>query len=209
MIKFIQEFPLSYFWYIDYSIPKKARTLLDLGTGKGELALYIKKRRKLIIDGVEIYKPYVDKLESKNIYRRVIVGDIRKKGVVNKKYDIILCSQVLEHLPKDEALRVIKMWEKYAKKCVIVGVPNGKVDQSEYDGNKHQQHLSTWSRWDLANLGYRVYGQGAGWVYCGDNSSDKSLINRLLLFLIGYLLSPYYRFFPEKAAHLIAVKVIK
>lgn len=208
MIKFIQEFPLSYFWYIDYSIPKEAKTLLDLGTGKGKLASYIKRRRDILIDGIEIYKPYVDLLSKLGIYRKVIVGDITKKRLVDKKYDIILCSQVLEHLPKEKAKKVLKDWERHAKKKIIVGVPNGRVNQSEYDGNKHQGHRSTWSRRDLANLGYKVYGQGAGWIYCGDSFSKGSLIKRLPLFLVGYLLSPYYRYFPEKAAHLIAVKII-
>jgi len=205
MIKFIQEFPLSYFWNIDYLIPKETKTLLDLGTGKGELASYIKRRRKIVIDGIEIFKPYVDSLKKSGIYRSVIVGDITKIRLVNKEYDIVLCSQVLEHLQKEKAIRVLKCWEKYAGKRIIVGVPNGRVNQGEYDGNKYQEHNSTWSRRDLEQLGYRVYGQGAGWIYCGD-SSNGNIVKRIPLFMIGYLLSPYYRYFPEKAAHLIAVK---
>lgn len=206
MIYLMRKLPFSYFWCVSRLIPKYVKTVLDLGTGKGELASYIKKQRGVVIDGIEIYKPYIEFIKNKNIYRNLIIGDITKEKLNVRKYDLILASQVLEHLSKDKAYKIIKYCEKYVAKYVIIGVPNGRIEQLSYDGNKNQEHKSFWVVKDLTKLGYKVYGQGAGWLYKKDQGMILAL--KYLFYLFGYITSPYYFYHPESSVQLIAIKKV-
>jgi len=204
----IWQLPFSYFWTVNHLIPESAKTLLDIGCGKGELGGYIKSKRDMAMFGVDIYKPYIDVVRAKDTYDKAWRLDITKHSKSKTSYDVILFSQILEHFRKNEAIKIVNHWEKSATQAVIIGVPRGHIYQGAYDGNRHQRHNSSWTVSDLTKLGYKVYGQSAAWLYSGTSHLHIPTVLKLFLAPISYLTCLVYFYRPQFAAHLIAVKYI-
>ena len=91
---------------------------------------------KINIDGLEIHEPYIDKFNLRSIYNKVMVGNILAFDV--SPYDYIILGDVLEHIPKYEAINLVAKINSAGKKCLIA-VPY-LYEQGEYDGNVHEIH---------------------------------------------------------------------
>lgn len=52
---------------------------------------------------------------------------------------------VLEHLSKEEGLKILEKAEKWAKKKIIVTTPNGYFPMEEVDENILERHLYRWT----------------------------------------------------------------
>lgn len=89
---------------------------------------------------------------------RWIEADVGMLPIKKSSFDAVIAFEVLEHLEKTAALRVVKETEKISKRKVLIIVPNGVSHQSEYDGNPFQAHRSSWLNNDLKALGYDVKG---------------------------------------------------
>ena len=63
-----------------------------------------------VIDGVEIWEPYITKYNLVNKYNNIIVRDVREHDDFN--YDLVIFGDVLEHMSEEDA---IKVWEKACK----------------------------------------------------------------------------------------------
>ena len=50
--------------------------------------------------------------------------------------------EVIEHLEKEEAIRLIEDMEKIARKKIIITTPVGFLENYEADGNLYQTHKS-------------------------------------------------------------------
>jgi hypothetical protein len=124
------------------------RQYLDVWEGRIQRAEW-----RIRIDGIEIdarrIQPY-----ARYLYNDVFVGDIRELVPVHASrspYDVILFGDVLEHLPKDDAVRLLRKSIALAMKRVIVRIPLGdgwrKQGREEPD-----HHRSTWSLEDFSGL---------------------------------------------------------
>ncbi|KKQ51491.1 MAG: Methyltransferase type 11 [Candidatus Woesebacteria bacterium GW2011_GWA1_39_21b] len=204
--------PFTYPWIIKKLI-KKGSSLLDVGCGDGEFMTHISKGDSSIkLYGVDLFTPYVTKAKKTNSYRKIYRKDVRRIKFPNKSFDIVMASQVIEHLKKKESLSLIKKMENIAIWKVIVGTPNGYFPRGIYERNDLQKHKSYWYVKDFNKLGYKTFGQGLKFIY-GKKGLVNSYIGRLLpirliLFVISYILSPVTYYFPEYSAHLIAVKEV-
>lgn len=200
--------PFSYPWIFKNSL-KNVKTILDVGSGKGEFVKTINYNKLYIIDGVELFKPYIKLASKTDLFRKIFSKDITKLSFNTESYDAVICNQVIEHLNKREGFKMIEKMEKYARKTILIGTPNGHWHQDEYDNNKLQEHRSHWEISDFKSLGYTVRGQGLKLIY-----SEKGLINnfenylpiKLILYFISYLMSPIIYYFPSIAAYLVAIK---
>lgn len=129
--------------------------ILDLGCGpcyKERSSLF----RHLDITGVDIYKPNLDICQKYGV--KTLEADIREidKYFNEKSVDIVWMFDVIEHLRKKDALRLLNIVEQIARKQVIIFTPVGYLPQDNYeDGNMFQKHLSEWSREDFEKRGYR------------------------------------------------------
>ncbi len=95
--------------------------------------------------GVEIHLNTINIARSRR--HNVIASDIRTflKSAKNRSYDIIWALDVIEHLPKKDALIVLNDMERVARRQIIIWIPLGDVPQDgSYDGNPYQRHKSTW-----------------------------------------------------------------
>jgi len=98
----------------------KIKELIDIGCGDG---FFIDQAKKLNISacGIELSKEGCQKTEEKNI--EVFQSDITdEKFELKKKYDTIVCLDVLEHLfdPK----KALGNLSKYCERYFILGTPN-------------------------------------------------------------------------------------
>lgn len=209
----LNRIPFSYTWIVRGITKSKFKTVLDLGCDRGDFMEEISKDRKWEITGVELYEDSIQVAKESGIYQQVIKGDITKlpKEVTRKKYDLVFCSQVLEHLPKNKGEKALKEWEELAGKKIMVSTPKGfipyeKIEVHKDENNPHQQHLSGWQIKELRDKGYKIRGQGAAFIY-GKNGIARKLPILLPFFtLISIIFAPLVYFFPHLATYIIAWK---
>jgi 2-polyprenyl-3-methyl-5-hydroxy-6-metoxy-1,4-benzoquinol methylase len=199
-----QTLPAVYKKIINTLLTDKESLVLDLGCGTGVAAENFASSNRSFT-GVDIYKPYIQFCRRSKNYKKLIQDDIKKFKAMKDEYDVLLSLQVIEHLKKTDAIKMLKKWQKIVP-VIIVSTPNGKCSQHEYDGNEYQAHLSEWSAEELRALGFKVYGQGLKWVYSGKSfaGDDKIGLLRRLSALFSTLFIPIVYFYPELSAQLVA-----
>ena len=144
-------------------IPNDTKTLLDIGCGKGIIGSLVRIYRKpKRIVGIDIFKPYIKFCKKFRIYDEVLEYDLNNLPLPfkSKSFDIVTMIEIIEHLPKQNALKLIYEAERIAKKAVIISTPNIRhmsLKQLDYDNNPFQKHLSFFSHKELRKLGYKTY----------------------------------------------------
>ena len=83
-----------------------ARTCLDIGCGAGAVSLFVASRRKKVL-GIDISKVSIK--ACREGARRLKLGNVALFKVMNfpkekpgRRFDMIICSEVLEHIENDE-----------------------------------------------------------------------------------------------------------
>lgn len=205
--------PLTYPNIIWRKLDKKAKTMLDVGCCKGKLMAILNQDKTFAVAGIDIYGPYLKEAEKTGVYQTVRCEDARKIRFKDKSFDIAFCSQVLEHLKKEDGEKLIDLLEGVAKTQVVIATTVGFLGSPPFeieDGNPYLGHKSGWQPEEFERRGYRVYGQGAGFVY-GEKGITKLLPRFLHPLALGlaYLFSPLVYFFPQLACIMICVKTVK
>jgi glycosyltransferase involved in cell wall biosynthesis len=115
----------------------KPKTALDIGCGMGT---YARMFPSLEWTGVEIWEPYIEKYDLKSLYPTLHNVDART-WICPKEYDVCFLGDVLEHMARDEA---IKLFNEVNRNCasVIISIPIGSYPQGEYDGNPYERHIT-------------------------------------------------------------------
>jgi len=194
------------------------KKVLDVGCGNGYLMNILNKNRKWEVTGIDIYEFDVKKALSTGTYKSVKVVDVRKlKSYTKNKYDVVFCSQVLEHLEKKEGIKLLSAMEGLGKK-VVATTPRGFLIKErphlDEGDNPNQIHKSAWSIKDYQLRGYIVRGRGANFLF-GDNGlvnkkpfSNKYLgpISNVIYQFTAYLLSPFVYYFPYFSTGLLAMR---
>jgi hypothetical protein len=203
--KYFSIIPFTYYWYLTKVVGNTGNSLIDFGCGWGDPAEVLQSRKKRHAVGVDIYDKYLEFLKNRHIYDRLLLADISKYRR-KEKYDIVLCSHVLEHLPKVVGQKLIKYFESIAIQKIVLTMPVGELPQHKFDGNKHQKHLSKWFPQDLIHRGYRVYGFSPKFIYGKNNVIKKMGVFGFFLFFLSYILEPIYVRMPERCVYMLAVK---
>ncbi len=203
--------PFSYIRLLRTSIGDH-KTILDLGCGDGSLMELLSKGKNWQITGIDIYQKYIEAAKKRNIYQNLYRGDLLKTittKIARSKYDVVFFSQVIEHVSRPYGEKVLNQIEKLAKKRIIVGTPQGFMEQPHefLDDNPYQVHKSGWSIEDFTSRGYKVYGVGFWpiWSYHG-LGRNASIFRKIISNAISYLTAPLVYFFPALAAGVIAIK---
>ena len=202
--------PFTYAWIIRKCLDA-FKSVLDLGCSDGVLMEKVNYDQKFEVTGVDLFKPDLLKAKKKNVYKKLIHADIRKLKL-NQSFDVVLSSQVIEHLTRKEGEKLIKRMERLAEKRVVIATTVGFLPynpiQGDESGNIFQEHKSGWKLEEFQKLGYRVYGQGTRFIYKeGCILRNAPEYTHPLFFGLSYLFSPINYYFPETSAYLqIAVK---
>lgn len=186
-----------------------AETLLDVGCGAQSPA-YLATRRIKTSVGLDGFAWSIERSQAAGVHTKYIQGDVLAVADLFKSrtFDAVVCSDVIEHVTKDDGFKLMAAMEGVARKRVIIGTPNGFMPQDgSYEGNRLQKHLSGWRVWDFEDRGYRVYGFG-GWkpmkgAYAQPVWQPKPFWHRISMLTEPFLLNR-----PQWSFQLLAVKEI-
>ena len=136
---------------ISKDLVKPCVTLVDVGCG---LRPYLYERSQVHIC-IEPFDEYIDII--KNTYSQFNMVFIKKfaleglKLFPNDSVDTVIMLDFIEHVEKEEGLKILKEADRIAKKQIVVFTPYGYVsnDSGEKDvwglnGAKFQEHKSGW-----------------------------------------------------------------
>ena len=128
--------------------------------------------------------------------------------VAPKSFDCVLLLEVIEHLDKIDARKLLKKIEKIAIKRIIISSPNGFLSQEMYHNNIHQFHKSGWNKKFFKRLNFKVYGIGGlKWLRKERGEMKFKSIKALIpIFLLSIF---FIRYLPQLAFQLLAVKNLK
>lgn len=133
-------------------------TILDVGCGDNSPLIHCRKRGERT--GVDIHEPSIEISKNKNIHDKYICCDVLDidKHFQPNSVDIVLASDLIEHLPKPQGYELMEKMETIARHKVIIFTPNGLTKQEPFDGNEYQRHLSGWDYKEMVAYGYDVIG---------------------------------------------------
>lgn len=142
-------------------VPKDVATLIDVGCGRGIIGALMKiyrpsASRLVCLDG---FKPYLRFCKQHNFYEEYLNLNLTLDYLPfrSKEFDVAVCLEVIEHLPRQSGERLLNELERIAKK-VIISTPNRYLKQGHFDNNPLQTHLSEWKVSDFNMRGYKVRG---------------------------------------------------
>lgn len=183
-------------------------SVLDLGCGSWSPLQKIKKTFFSV--GIDIYPPAIEnskKQKTHDQYKKMDVLQVNK-FFKKKSFDAVVALDLIEHLKKEDSLKLLKEMEKIAKEKIIILTPNGFTKQDPYEDNLYQIHQSGWTTNEFKQLGYKVYGmRGLKFI-----RGEYATIKYKPWFLWGALATlsqPITYFFPQLAYQLLAIKELK
>lgn len=135
-----------------------ADSVLDVGCGTSSPLTEI--HRGFYSIGLDIFKPSLLTLNKSKFYDDLVLADARQLPFRNKVFDVVLSLDVIEHLSRQDGYGFITQISKVAKNKVVLTAPSGFLPQGSLGNNRHQKHLSGWTKDDFKTLGLSVAGYG-------------------------------------------------
>lgn len=119
------------------------QVVLDIGAGEGKWGKLLKGKVDKI-DGIEIWKPYIDKYNLHNFYD--ILYNVNMSSFnFETKYNTAILGDVLEHLPRDQA-EVFLNRLKSEVNIIFLTIPVTVCTQNgNAIGNPFETHHYQWS----------------------------------------------------------------
>lgn len=184
---------------------KDMTTVLDVGCGEDSPLGKVKKTFQS--EGIDIFKPSIEKSKKRKIHDTYKLGNIKQlaKYYKPKSFDAVIALDVVEHLEKKDALAMMKQMEKIARKRVVILTPNGFYHQDHLHGNPHQEHLSAWSAKDFQKNNYQTRGL-RGLRYLRGEYATIRLKPWIFWGFISFVSEPLLYFVPRLSYHLFAFK---
>jgi len=112
------------------------KTILDIGAGAGTYSKLLRTNEHWT--ALEVWAPYIEKFNLKNLYDEIIIEDVR--NWTPKKYDVAIAGDVLEHMSAQESQGVLIKLRKNID-FTFVSVPFGTNPQGEVEGNPYEAHV--------------------------------------------------------------------
>jgi hypothetical protein len=123
--------------------------------------------------------------------------------------DIVLASQIIEHLSKNDGLTLIKDLERISRGKIIITVPVGyNPKQHLEDDNPWQAHKSAWHPDEFKIRGFKVYGYDGARFLRGERGEFKIKSKMLMpfLFAISLLTQLVTRKFVSASYQMLCIK---
>ncbi|HZO19524.1 MAG TPA: methyltransferase domain-containing protein [Gemmatimonadaceae bacterium] len=103
--------------------PSARFTMLDVGTGLGDIPARV--RALGVRRGVEVCTVGLDASERLAVAANgkalpVVRADARYLPVADRSFDVVLCSQLLHHFPRDEGLGLVRELDRVARRRIII-----------------------------------------------------------------------------------------
>ena len=187
----------SYYQQIFEASKCKGKNILYIGTGDG-----------IVVDVLRKIGKNVKTLDFDKNLKPDYVGSVTeiKKILGKDKFDVILCCQVLEHIPYPEFENIIKQFSECTKEKLILSLPNNnrKISFaiSAPKPIKNRKKLLLFKHrfaknWDINNQGYGEHYWEIDAKGCPTKKEIKNIIRKYFSKLNFYTLfeNPYHMFF--------------
>lgn len=144
------------------------KTILDVGCGAGTVSLYLANKGASIV-GIDISRKAIDsckksarilKLKDKTQF----ICNTIEKIKFRRKFDVIICSEIIEHIPKDKAF--LKRIHKLLKKNGLLILSTPSINAPLYkvglaqNFDKRVGHIRRYSKEQISDLvkksGFRI-----------------------------------------------------
>jgi SAM-dependent methyltransferase len=132
--------------------------VLDVGCGLSLKTQYIQADIRV---GLDIYRPYLEKIDAKVPYICINADAHQIDSLfLHKSFDIVTLLDIVEHLEKPDALALIEKAGKLAKRAVVIETPLGFLPQNMdilgLGGDHFQTHRCGFEAEELEAMGYEV-----------------------------------------------------
>ena len=184
-------------------LDKQAKSLLDVGCGKGDPMSFINKHGSFDVTGVDLFQPYLEEAKRKAVYRRLVFGNALFLPFESKTFDTVICMELLEHLEEADGNLLLGELERVARKQILLTTPIGRYEQHAYDGNRYQEHKFIWTIGALRSQGYKIWGTGIRGLPRKEIRSQSIRFFRDGAYALGGVFSYYL---PQLACHVVAEK---
>ncbi len=178
-------------------------SILDIGVGFGKYGVLSREYLELwsnedieygewkrTIDGIEAFEKYLTPLH-KYIYNRIYIGNaLSVLPNINKKYDIILIIDVLEHFSHEDGIKLLSLALEKGKD-IIISTPKDIGHQEASFGNPYERHRFQWTKSHFKKMGHAFFVPNDHSLICFvgkdalkvKQSVNKSIIKREFHFL--------------------------
>lgn len=188
------------------------KVILDVGCGEGDFmkSLLDATRPMLAVShtvGLDVFSSCL--LRAKEIYTDVIRCDVRFLPFKDASCDVVLASQIIEHLGKNDGLTLIEDLERISNGTVIITAPVGHNPKKHLENNNPwQAHRSTWYPDEFKTRGFSVSGFAGAHFLLGERSEFriKSKIMEPFLFVISLLTQLITRKLASASYQMLCIK---
>lgn len=133
-------------------IPSDITTILNAGCGDGRITDSLVGEKQ--ITGLDISS------EAFNSFRGTpVIGSLDKMPFANQKFDMVLATEVLEHIPSDIYRKSLEELQRISGKYILITVPNrenliaGQMRCAKCDSQYHLwNHLNSFDEFKLRSL---------------------------------------------------------
>lgn len=148
-------------WSLSHFERHQPNTVTDIGAGNGTYVKLLRPAHEGVWwTAIEIHKPYISRFKLKAKYDEVHNLDARRAPGHLFHRDLVIAGDVLEHMPREDAVDLLKRIEAAGAWNILVSVPIVDAPQGEIEGNPAEEHVHHWDAADmdevLASLGGTV-----------------------------------------------------
>ena len=104
------------------AIPPDCHSILDVGTGNGLLANELAGTGKSVT-AVDISEVALSKVKGPTLLRSAD----NLEGVADRSYDLVLCTEMLEHLEHATYVGALREFNRVARRAILITVPNREL----------------------------------------------------------------------------------
>lgn len=123
-------------------------TILDIGVGSGTYFNLLSPIKQFNWTGVEAWNEYIVKFNIKEKYNTIHNVDIREFNW-DTVYDLIIAGDVLEHMSKQDAIKLVDTALTHTK-TLIISIPIVHMPQEEINNNPFEVHVKDdWSHTEV------------------------------------------------------------
>ena len=147
---------------------------------------------------MDIRKEYLDFCKDHKVYDKLILGDLVKLPFKDKSVDLLICSEVIEHLNQRDGNKFLKEVDRVCRERAIITTPN--LFYQTFEEGEADAHHSCWDINTFRQKGYKVYGSGIRMII---DRYDPLFRFKQALSIIA---TPFSYLFPLIGGSLICVK---
>lgn len=120
--------------------------IIDIGCGAATYYNYYHSLLGGSWTGIEIWEPYIEEYNLNSFYDNIIISDAAEVDYESLgQFDVAFVGDVLEHMSKESALKVIEGLQKICR-FIFISIPIVYYPSEEYDHNPYLRHIKPdWS----------------------------------------------------------------